>query len=100
MNITTPEHLRRLADDMAQLAESFGHRRLSDATEAFLAAADLIGRYDALRKPLEYRLVDLLRESECGPEQQAAVWTLLQFISDKHVPPGAALVEEQEVAHG
>jgi hypothetical protein len=40
-------------------------------------------------RPLEYQLIDLLKRSGIGDEQRAAIWILIQFLTDKNGPKGA-----------
>jgi hypothetical protein len=74
--------------DEDRLVEPLAQPRAADAPEpAITAAVGATGAGPArafaasVVQPLEYQLVDLLKEGGVGDEESAAIWTLVRFLS-------------------
>ncbi|MEC9266931.1 MAG: DUF5343 domain-containing protein [Pseudomonadota bacterium] len=58
-------------------------RKPAAAQSAEVASAQL-PLAGAVRKPLEYQLIDLMKEPDVGDEERSAIWCLVQFLSGRN----------------
>jgi hypothetical protein len=60
-----------------------GSAEIPATAEVQVSASSLTGPGPSLEKPLEYQLIDLLKNDDISDSERSAVWTLVQFLAAK-----------------